>query len=494
MRGFVDRLVTVLGSRRFYWVVMAFFVLEGVWIALSAVYPMAFDEEFHLGVIRIYSQQWSPFLASQPENANQFGALTADPSYLYHYLMSFPYRLVSTITDNLMIQVVFLRLLNVVMIVGGVVLFRRLFGRLGLSPMLANVAVLLFALIPTVPLLAGQINYDNLLLLLLAWVCLLVFDITKDLRARNLSVFRIGWLAVVLLLASLVKYAFLPMALAVFVYLACMAWWYFRGRGLAFWGAVTRSYRSITVRARFGLLALLVVAAGLFVQRYGVNVVTYGDPIPDCGKVLTVEACMEYGPWGRNYRYATDVPMHNPSPIAYTWLWLQSLHYRLFFVITGPPSYTNYMPALLPSAAAVVLCIFGVVAAVLYVRKLFAGQPFLVFLVMLTVFYLGILWSQNYEQYLQTGRPVAINGRYLIPLLLPLAVVLGRALRIALQPYHAVKTLSAAVLIILFLQGGGLFSFLLRSGPSWYWPNRVVVTVNQTIQDVLSRIVFIGPR
>src|ERR1044071_4545924 len=122
MRGFIDMLTRTMGSRRFFWVVLGFFVFESLWIGLSAVYPMAFDEEFHLGVIRIYSQQWSPFLASQPENANQFGALVTDPSYLYHYLMSFPYRLIAVITDNLMVQVILLRLFNVGMMTCSVVL------------------------------------------------------------------------------------------------------------------------------------------------------------------------------------------------------------------------------------------------------------------------------------------------------------------------------------------------------------------------------------
>src|SRR5882724_9076501 len=125
MNRVVSIIVSILRSRRFFYAVLAFFAIEGVWIALSAAYPMAFDEDFHLGVIRVYTHGWSPFLSGQPDNAGQFGALAADPSYLYHYLMSFPYRLVGLVTDSQTAAVIVLRLLNIAMAVAGVGLFRR---------------------------------------------------------------------------------------------------------------------------------------------------------------------------------------------------------------------------------------------------------------------------------------------------------------------------------------------------------------------------------
>jgi hypothetical protein len=48
-------LAAVLRSRRSAIGALIFFVLEGLWIACSAVYPMAFDEEFHFGLIKVYS-------------------------------------------------------------------------------------------------------------------------------------------------------------------------------------------------------------------------------------------------------------------------------------------------------------------------------------------------------------------------------------------------------------------------------------------------------
>ena len=494
MNGLLQKIAVVLGSRRFYWLVIGFFVFEALWVALSANYPMAFDEDFHFGVIKIYSGQWSPFLTGQPEGANKFGALAIDPSYLFHYLMSFPYRLLAAITDSQAAQVISLRLINVAIITTGLVLFRKVLLRAGTSPLVTNTATLLFALIPTVPLVAGQINYDNLFILALAGVCWFALLVTEDLRAGKINLSHIVWLAVLTLLACLVKYAFLPMLLAVFAYIVVLIGLKFRSRWREFGTQIQKSYNGIGKWLKVGLIVALVLSGGLFLQRYGVNMVKYGHPVPPCDAAIGVEACMEYGPWGRNYRYAAEKFNINPSPVAYTWTWLQGMHYRLFFMITGPPTHTNYPPAFLPSATAIVIVLCGTLSLIFYSRRVFAGQPFLVFLLLLAATYVAILWFQRYGEFLETGQPVAINGRYLIPLLLPMAAVFGRGLSVALQVWPMAKKWVVVAVILLFWQGGGVFSFILRSDASWYWPNRAVVKINEGAQNVLSPIMFIGPK
>src|SRR5690348_13109817 len=129
MRDAARFITRLLGSRRFFYGVLIFFGLESLWIAISAAYPMAFDEDFHFGLIKIYSHHWLPFLSGQPEGADAFGAVARDPSYLYHYLMSFPYRLISFCTGNETAQVVFLRLLNIMLFGTALVLFRRVLRR-----------------------------------------------------------------------------------------------------------------------------------------------------------------------------------------------------------------------------------------------------------------------------------------------------------------------------------------------------------------------------
>ena len=100
MRTFFGHISRILASRGLFLFTLCYFVIQSVWIALSAVYPQAFDEEFHFGIIKVYSHHWSPFLTKQPVGGNPYGALARDPSYLYHYLMSFPYRFIYLFTHN----------------------------------------------------------------------------------------------------------------------------------------------------------------------------------------------------------------------------------------------------------------------------------------------------------------------------------------------------------------------------------------------------------
>jgi len=494
MRGFAHKVVRILGSRRFFYGVMIFFALESLWIALSARYPMVFDEEFHLGVIKVYSHNIVPFLPGQPDGANAFGSLATDPSYLYHYLMSFPYRLIAVFTGNLTAQVILLRCINIAIFAAGIWLFRRLLIRSGTSPALTHTAVALFVLIPIVPLMAGQVNYDSLLLVILAWTCLLVLSIITALRQRKLPLQQIGLLAIACMLGSLAKYAFLPVAIVAAAYVAVMIWVAFRGRGAQLSAAIHKSYRLLGGAAKAVLVVGLLVSAGLFVQRYGSNIVTYHNPVPDCDAVIGVDACLDYGPWARNYSYASEPLVFNHSPIAYTGIWLQSMHYRLFFMVNGPPNYTSYPPSPLPSAAFIVVALSGTIALLLYARRVFAGRPYLIFLLAMTLAYVGILWVQNYSDYLDTTRPVAINGRYLVPFLLPMVAVLGRSLSIALARWTNVKAGAAVLVIVCFMQGGGTLGFISRSDASWYWQNQTVVRTNQTAQRVINAITFEGPK
>ncbi|HSX17234.1 MAG TPA: hypothetical protein VLH86_03980 [Patescibacteria group bacterium] len=493
MKSIPSKLTRLLGSRQFFYGVVLFFIFESIWVACSAVYPMAFDEDFHLGIIKIYSHHWLPFLEAQPNNAAQFGALQHDPSYLFHYLMSFPYRLISLFTADQTIQVVVLRLLNVALAATGVVLFRKVLLRAGTSAPLAGTILALFVLVPIMPLLAGQINYDNLMLPVVAGMCLLVFRLHAGFAKREIDLRAFGLLAVVCLLGSLVKYPFLPVAAAAALFVVANACLAFRSNFKRLPLALERGYRELTPKVKIGLLVAVVLSTGLFLQRYGVNAVRYHTLVPKCDVVLSEDQCEAYGPWIRNHELAQAKQNIDKSPLNYTLQWVQSLHYRLFFMVNGPQdSYRNYPPLPLPSAAAIVIVISGVVALLLYRQAVFRSRPLLVFLGLIALLYCSVLWADNYSQYIDTGEPVAINGRYLLPVLMPLAAVFGRAMSIALGKYTSLKLLFASVALLLFLQGGGVLSFISRSDELWDWPNSVVIHTNNAARRALSPVLVEG--
>jgi hypothetical protein len=495
VKRIVTHIIALLGSRYFLYGVIIFFSIEALWVAVSSLYPMAFDEDFHVGIITIYSQQWLPFLGGQPLNADQLGALQHDPSYLYHYLMSFPYRLIGLFTDSQTMQVIVLRLLNIGLFVWGLYLFCRVMRRVGISAALTHTALALFVLIPIVPLVAGQINYDNLLMPLTAWMCLSVCSLYEQFQKRTINLKTISLFVSLVLLTSLIKFPFLPIATAAVVFVCITGWRAFRGRGTQLRTAIRKGLVALSARTLIGLALLVLLSFGLFVERYGYNLAVYHHPVPECDAVLDEESCMAYGPWARNHLYAQAKGDVDPNPLAYTWHWLQALHYRLFFMVNGPhDQFRNYPPLPLPAAAAVIIAVSGMVALVLYWRRAFRGQPLLLFFAGVCILYALALWVDDYLQYLYTGEPVAINGRYLLPILLPLAIVIGRALHIALAQWQAAKAFAAGVMIVLFLQGGGVLSFILRSNSAWYWDSGIVNSVNHDARTILSPFIIEGSK
>ena len=502
MKKIIDRTTAILGSRRFFWVVLAFFVFEAAWIALSAVYPMAFDEDFHFGLIKVYSHYWLPFLTQQPPHANAFGAVPRDPSYLYHYIMSFPYRLISLVIHGQTGQVIIMRLLDVALFSSGLILFRKVLLRAKLSPQLTNLSILIFSLIPIAPQLAAHVNYDDLVFPLVALLCLLTFRLTDELRQKQPTIKSILLFLAVGFFGTQVKYAYLPVFAAAIVFLLFMAFRQFRGQFSALLRRIAQSWKLLTRWAKVGLLIAFLVPFGLFVQRDGVNLVKYHGFTPDCGQVLNTKDCMAYGPWAYSYKSHEKVlhkeaegKLHPANPIAWLGEWIYWMWYRLFFAInTKSTGYVNYPPLPILSASAAVIAIGGVVALAVWCRRVFRNNPYLVFFVLACLFYVMALWADGYAQYRYTHELVTMNGRYLLPILLLFAALIGRALSLTLRKSPARKTILALAAVVLFLQGGGFLTFIDRSDASWDWPNSAVVKVNNAARDVTSPLIIDGSK
>lgn len=502
VRTLVPRINAILRSPRFFQVTLAFLIFESVWIVLSAVYPMAFDEDFHFGLIRLYSHYWLPFLNNQPPDAAAFGAVARDPSYLYHYLMSFPYRLIAHFVHGQTGQVIALRFINVALFSGGLVLFRRLLLRARLSLALANTMMLLFALIPITPQLAAHINYDNLLFPLVAWVCLLAFRVIDDVNHRQLAVKNILTLLAVCCFAGIVKYAFLPIFLGVVMYLLFIVWRQYRGQLRRLGPRLWQDWRNQSLAVKVLLPAVFILGCGMLLQRDGINLVRYHDIVPDCGQVLSVQTCSSYPAWYYTYNShqvvaAAPTPgtLEHYNPVTYFGAWLYWMWYRLFFAINGPASgFVNYPPLPLPSAAALLLGITGLVMVGIWWRRLFRDNPYLVLFLVISLTYIAALLVDGYTAYKYTNVLQTMNGRYLVPILLLLAAIMGKAFSLELRQNPRRKTILAALALFLFLQGGGFLTFITRSDASWNWPNPAVVKANNAVRTLTKPVIIKGSK
>lgn len=498
----MDKVVAFLGSKRFFWIIIGLFVFQAIWIGITSRYPMAFDEQQHFGVIQLRAESWSPFLGNVPEKASQFGAIARDPSFLYHYLMSFPYRIIAMVTNSLPMQVIVLRAINIAMFVAGLALFSRLLRILGLTSVRSNIILLFFTLIPIVPLMASQISYDNLIFLITPVVFLLAASFVRTAHKRGrIDVASLSLLLLLCLYASMVKYAFLPVFAAVVLGLV---WEVARH-----WRVITREYArwwgAMRPARKAGLVVSALVGIGLFLGSYGYNAVMYHAAIPRCDDVLTTEACKSYGPWVRDHEYAKvkkELTWSHAKP--YINNWFIQMMYETFFVVSsyydefGIVIYEVVMPLPLLYKAGWVLFAVGVIVGLLNIRSIMAHPVYRVIFAALLL-YTVALFLTNIRGFVRTSVPVAIHGRYLIPLIIPVIGILSlyasrtvrdisRKLNVRVPLGVRLGAMSGALLV--FMQGG-LVSFIVSSSDTWFWQeSQAAIQVNRSARNFLTPLVW----
>lgn len=261
--SFVQQCIGVISTSYFFWATVVLLVIQAAWIALSGKYPMAFDEEFHLGIIKLYADHSLPFWSSHPSGADAFGAVARDPSYLFHYAMSFPYVLIQTLTDNQSAQVLIMRFMNIGFFAAGLVAWRSALLLSGASRAIVHCCLLLLVLVPVVPLLAAQLNYDNMLMLLVAIIVLLAGRLIQSIRQGKLDAGSTLLFATSLMAAGIVKYASLPILLGVVV---VVMWVVLRSRiGMQeMWHELKSSWGRISKLWRTALTLLVLPLLWLF--------------------------------------------------------------------------------------------------------------------------------------------------------------------------------------------------------------------------------------
>ncbi|MFO0782045.1 MAG: DUF2142 domain-containing protein [Candidatus Saccharimonadales bacterium] len=473
------KIKSIVGSELFFRLTLLLFVLQAGIIAVVSGFPLAFDEGFHLGVIQLHATQLSPFFSNLPDSTGQFGALVTDPSYLYHYLMSFPYRLITTITNDTFAIVLFLRFINVALFAAGIVVFRKVLKFTGASNALINLVLLAFVALPLQTFTAAQINYDNLLFLATAAALLFCLRFTEKLRTtKQFDTTNFALTIAACLFAAQVKYVFMPIfaAIAVFVGFTIAKWVYTdKKKALA---SIKTNTLAVSTRMKFVLISLLLITGGMFAYRFGYNLTKYQAISPDCSKVLGVEACMQYGTWARNYELSQT---HTPSTSwaqqkAFVRAWTGITGGQLFTILDGNRGGITVQPVGQFLIGATIIVIGGFALVLLQWRKINKIDHATGLILLVSGAYLVALISKNYSEYVQYGMPIAMQGRYLLPILLLLMVLLAQIYSITLKTKPVLKLAVLAFIVAVGVQGGGIVTYALRTNDeSWRWTNTALV-------------------
>ncbi len=493
----MQKLRLFIGSARFFYGVVIFFIVEALYFALTARYPMAADEDYHFGLIKLHAEQWLPFFTSQPEGPAPYGAVVRDPSYLFHYIMSGPYRLVSSLTDSLWIQVTSIRLIDIGFVVVALVLFRLFLLRTTLPSSLVNLSLAVFSLVPIAPFVAAHINYDNLFLPCVAATLLLAQRIIQTVNAEHALPIRTTIAFVILgCLASIVKFPYLAVFGGVVIYLLIEL--VQRRRKLQLitsntWWRLRHSNRLTLII----LTILFIFSFGLFAERYAINLERYHSLTPECDAVISVEQCKAYGPWARNYRLRTEAYNDRKqwNIFEFTGAWVYQYMNTAIYALNGPDSgYSVIEP--LPQFTWTVwaLAAAGVAAFLWQARSIWRLYPGLKVAIVTVGIYIVILWLQNYSDFKTIGYSVAQQGRYLLPILPLLLVILAVALNQTLNHWRMTSRPKPTLLLIVALllsQGGGALLYAGYSDASWHWGNpNIVEPISNTTHKVVQPFII----
>ncbi len=486
-----QKLYALLSSKGFFYVILIFFGISAAWVATASLYPMAFDENVHMGIIAIYSHELLPILTPTQEMA-QYGGVVADPSYFFHYLMSFPYRIERDVLHmSETASIIGLRFINIGLFMAGLVVFWRALSLLSLSRFTRNIIIALCCLIPISPLIAGQVNYDNLLFIEVALCFLLSLRILASFKQKHrVPVIDASLLLFVLFVSSATKFAFLPIAAAIIATLVGVLI-LSKERKTTLRNFIKES-KALKTSTKVLILSLLCFGA-LLNARYPSNVIQYQNVSPKCDKSFSVEACMDFGPYGRNHRYAQKLdPNFEPKNIiAYVVEdWIPGMTYRLFFTVAGPTNdYDTKQPVFIPQ----LIYIFGIIAGVVLFlwrssKRIWQNSTTWLMLSIVGVYCLTLI-VQLYISYRNNGVAVALNGRYLIPF----SPIIGALVAYGVRGFRSKKRIAglgiiaAVILTLLVFEGSGIGTYIVRGQPEWFWPGWGQ-TSHQIMQSVLDPI------
>ena len=484
-----------LASKMFLRIALLWFILGAVVIALTSKYPMAFDENWHLGLIQVYAKYWLPFDIPKTPDMAALGAATSDPSYFFHYLMSFPYRVMNTWHWSQTSIIITLRMMDIAMFTGALILFWKTLRGLGLSLAKANVVIAGITLIPIAPLLAAEINYDNLMLLFVAGLFWLTVQITTSLRtSKRLNPVQAYLLLAVIFFGCATKYAFMPLALISGVWIVfLMIRHHMRWRH--FWQQIRRLPKTKHI-----LLVLLVIIGGTLLSRDVYNLATYHKLAPPCDYFFSVNECEAYGPWDRDYHLKEEKPIRHPNFVAKSYPayiisdWIPGITTRLFFTVSGPEDdYDSAEPLPIPVSIYVTFCLLGFAGLVWSFWLLARRNPIVWYILATILLYCLSLSLDVYKSYRATAEPVAINGRYLLPLAPLIGFVLLTGLdelvtKLRFKKY--LPSVCAVALLIIVAQGGGAVTYFALAKNSWFLPG-IAQSTGEWLRAVLSHTILL---
>ncbi len=429
-------------------VLLLVFTFYSVFLALKLETGIIPDEPYRFEVTQYFTNTWG--IPQDVPIAEEYGENLQRNPYLGYWIFARTLNIYNLIipTAEERQTLVFLRIINVVFSLGTVILcffiskelIKKKWWQLLPVFLLTNTLMFVF--------LSGGVSYDNPANFFCAAGILFLVRVLKNKSFEKNSM---GWI-IFILLASLVKYAVLPLALIMFI-----VWLVFTVKNkMKISISQLKSIKSLSLL--FIMIALLIAVGGL----YGVNLVKFQSITPSCRDTFSADIC-------QNTPYAIRLKELGlpeklslleafkrgyPEPIRYTFFtWIPEMIKRIF----GIMAHKNYFP--IGTAYFQIALLWVIILGVRYWKK---PEFTTTSLLGIFVFYALALIYINYNTELVYGfdKYVALQGRYIF-----LVVTIGFSLLSLALTHVSNKTIklgTAAFLVLLFLYGGPIRFF-------WYY-------------------------
>lgn len=380
------------------------------------------DGHRHIGAIYYYAERpllAGPTITDMPEEDLWMGDLERFPSYLYYYVLSFPVKVAMALNFPDTQTVWLIRLIGVGLGMAALIVFRRIVSMITPSIVVQNLSVLAVGLTGSFVWLSAAENYDvPALLLWFAFMYAALSLFTKN-HAKYLY-----WMVLWFFLLSITKYTYIPFAglaglVSIVLYIRNIASGNLRKATISGLNDI-RSWVLSSSRWLVGLGVIsLVIAGGLFGERIVGNLVTFQSFNPSCTRLHSLEGCMEFGVFARNYRQLQAIESGTAtsieySPTEYIGLWMKR-YYDSMYVYMGHIYIFRYSVLLeLSALAAITLGIYAfIVAKRKKVQLLQTQQEWFLLGVVVVLVLSQFLFNVN-TMLKFDGQLYAHQGRYLL--------------------------------------------------------------------------------
>jgi len=455
----------LVSSNAFLVVVLAWFGIQIVYMALSTKLGIPPDEKYHLHLMELLVQNgWSPFIHDQA-GYYFLGEVTRTPFILYHYLLSLPMHLFGNFAYDFMI----LRFVNIGLAFWSFYLVIKIANLIGMSKLVRNLGLFMLANTLMFVFLSASISYDNLFIPLSLLVIYLLLRLLDKVAIPHLLLFLTAIMA-----GMLVKISFLPIAFGCVVVLGVL-----RYKELLKTPKQLLTFCKSEPKLAILLFAPLFIMLLFTAQKFAYNLTTYHDITPACNVVNTEQQCRQNAIYTRNLNLKES---HPPVPtlngLEYTASWISMMKERTFGIL----AHKNANSTALIDVWSQVLIVLIPLAVI---RKFKRSDRQIFIILLLLGFYGVILLLKNHETLQRTGIiGLAVQGRYMFAFL-PLVYIIGNYYIFKLLRNKIAQLVYITATTVVFITAS-LPSYVVVTDAAWYTNN--TSNINQTVHDVAGRL------